>query len=189
LNAEILALLTARTLDLGHVPGGRPELTGLDIAAALGMDHDPISADLLLAKYAANPKAYASGRIWWRMAVGDESIRARWDRKPAGTTFALADFSLDEWISSGRCTSCHGAAHAVIDHKPVECPACLGTGLERRSGRAAARGIGLPESTYRGSHWPLRLDWCRRRLWQIEADALSRLARRLTSAQQEAHYS
>jgi hypothetical protein len=177
--AERLAMLAEHGIDLDHVPGGWSQFAALDIAAALGMDHDPLSADLLLAKYSGNGTAYSSARIWWRMRVADHSLAQGWPRGRPGTTFRMADVSLDEWIDAQRCRSCHGAAQALIDSKLVQCPACLGTGLLRRSARSEARALGMPESSYRAGQWADRLVWCRQRLLRIELEALERLARRL----------
>jgi hypothetical protein len=187
--AEMLAMLAEHGVDLQHVPGGWPDLVALDVAGALGMDHDPMSADLLMAKYSANAKSYSSARIWWRMHVGDESLKQGWPRGKPGTTFAMADFTLDEWIAPQRCRSCKGVAQLVVGQKVRTCASCAGTGLRPVSGRSEARGLLLSESGYRVGGWSERVTWCRKRLQRIETYALGRLARRLTTTQNRPHNS
>ena len=177
--AEMLAQLAEHGVDLDHIHGGWPDLVALDVAGALGMDHDPLSADLLLAKYSGNAKAYSSAKIWWRMRVGDQSLADRWKRGRAGTTFALADWTLDEWISPNRCRVCKGVAELLVEKKVQRCEACAGTGLRPSSERVAARGLKMSHTAYRTGGWAEPVAWCRRRLQVIEAEALGRLARRL----------
>jgi hypothetical protein len=173
MSAKLLALLSPRGIEIGRVPGasGAAKLTAHDVAAALGMGHDPMGAELLLAKFSGDHGSIRSAKIRWRMAVGDRSISQKWGREPKGTTFALADWTLNEFLSSNRCTSCHGVAELLINNVKKSCPACHGTGLTDPSEHAISRSLGLPVADYR-AHWSVRLGWCRRELQRIEYEAL-----------------
>jgi Zn finger protein HypA/HybF involved in hydrogenase expression len=173
LSAELLAMLAPRTVQMGRIPGGGlPELTAQDLAAALGMSgSDKLSAELLLTKYAQDSDTRNSLKIRWRMRVGDHALHQKWDRKPRGTVFALADLALFESLSAQRCPSCNGVAELLIGATVRQCPTCSGTGLPPTSDASVARALNLPLKDYQ-NRWRDRLAWARRELHRIEYEAL-----------------
>ena len=186
--AEMLAMLAEHGIDLNHVPGGWGAMVAMDVAGALGMTHRELGADLVLAKYTHSQTAYRSAKAGWKMAVGEKCLAERWDRQKNGTLFAMADYTLDEWIDPMRCRTCDGA-DVIIRQVKRTCPACEGSGRRVPSERSIARDLGLSKNGYRNGPWPARVDWCRYELQQIETRTLSRLAARLTGAQKQAQNS
>jgi Zn finger protein HypA/HybF involved in hydrogenase expression len=173
--AERLAMLASRGVDLEHVPGGgAPAFTWADMAAAIGMGHNPLGSALVMVKYSGYQDTGAILKTGWRMVVGEYAMKQKWDRKPAGTMFALADYVLLEALGSGRCTSCHGVAHAVVNQKHIECPACHGTGLHSPTDHAISRELGLSVADYR-NRWSARLAWARHEIHRLEYEALAAL--------------
>jgi hypothetical protein len=174
-TAERLAMLAEHGIDLERVPGGGARaFTWADMAAAIGMGHNPLGSALVMIKYAGYRDTGSILKTGWRMIVREYARKQRWDCKPAGMAFALADYALRESLDSGRCSSCHGVAHATVAAKRIECPACHGTGLETVSDHEISRQLGLPLADYR-NRWASRLAWARHEIHRIEYEALAAL--------------
>jgi hypothetical protein len=178
----MLGFLAEHGVLIGHIPGGKPGMVALDVAAALGMLHDQVAATMLLAKYTLDARATHAFREHWRMAVDRRGYVERWPSDERQTL--LADYSLAEWLDAQRCKSCRGVGEQMTQRGLVEpCEACEGTGLRRIGLRAPAKALGMSTETYRKSVWPPRMDWARRELQRRESTALAALARRLTARQ------
>jgi len=121
-NVEKLAMLTPKSLDLDHIPGGIAELTQMDIAGALHK-LDKFEHELLRVKYCGDPAhgLYASCLMW--------AMEQDWDL-PRGKTDATVMFALSEAVGSNRCSSCNGVSELEIDNKIEVCPACNGAGVQ-----------------------------------------------------------
>jgi hypothetical protein len=175
---ELLAMLTLHGIRIGHVPGGIPQLTPLDVAGALGMMHDRRGAAMLLAKYTMDSEAMRSCMAHWRMMVARQGYLMGWghdDRQKL-----VADYTYAEWLDAQRCRSCKGVGEQMTQHgKVLKCDACDGTGLRKIGLRAPARALGMSAEGYRKSAWPMRVEWARKELVGIERRALASLANRI----------
>lgn len=177
--AELVAMLAAHGIDLGHVPGGVPDLVALDVAGTMGMMHDQAASALLMGKFALDLQATLAYREHWRMTVDRQAYRERWGDDPR--TGRLAAYAFSEWLDSQRCRSCKGTEHDMTpDGKVVACEACDGTGLRKIGDRPVARALGMSNEGYRRSPWRERMQWARAELARREAAALDALAHRLT---------
>ncbi len=121
MNPEKLAMLTPKSLDLDHIPGGIAELTQMDIAGALHRLNE-FEFELLRAKYCggAPHKLYARCFTW--------AMRQGWGL-PKGKTEQSVIFALSEAIGSNRCESCNGVSELLINNRVEVCPACNGSGV------------------------------------------------------------
>jgi hypothetical protein len=177
-TAELLAMLTSHGVVIGHIPGGIPNLTAADIAGAMGMAHDDISAQMLLAKYAMDGAAMRSFRDSWAGVVARISRRDGWGRPDRAS--ALAVYTLAEWLDSQRCRSCKGVAQQMTPEGRVEpCPACDGIGLRISGDRPVAKALGMSNEGYRKSPWRERALWCRAELLRRELTAVVEVSRHL----------
>lgn len=145
MNPEKLAMLTPKSLDLDHVPGGIAELTQMDIAGALHR-LNRFEHELLRVKYCGDAphELYESCLMWameqdWKLSHGktEESVL----------------FALSEAVGSNRCRSCNGVSELLIDSKVETCPACNGSGVYYA---APPRGCG--ESVEKLRQWLHRLE-------------------------------
>jgi len=181
--AELLSMLALRSIGLGYVPGGVPNLVALDIAGALGMMHDKPGSAMLLAKYVMDHQSSREFAEHWRLVVDRRAYTDGWaqdDRQ-----IALADYSMGEWLDSQRCRTCRGVGTQVAtEGKVTGCPACDGTGLRKIGLRAPARALGMSAESYRLSAWRHRMDWARSELQRRETAALYRLGVRLTNGRE-----
>lgn len=121
MNPEKLAMLTAKSLDLDHVPGGVAELTQMDIAGALHR-LNRFELELLRVKYCGDaPHELYASCLMWAMEQG-------W-KLSQGKTEESVLFALAEAIGPNRCRSCNGVSELLIDSKVETCPACNGSGV------------------------------------------------------------
>ena len=182
--AELMAMLSAHGVVIGHIPGGIPNITAADIAGAIGMAHDDMAAQMLLGKYAMDGHAIGAFRDMWKARVRGVAARDGWGH-PARSE-SLAVYTLAEWLDAQRCRSCKGVAHQMTAEGRVEpCPACSGIGLRVVGDRPVARALGLSNEGYRKSPWRARISWGRTELWRVEQAALGEVSRHLQSRQQK----
>ncbi len=176
---EKLAMLQPHGPHPDTIFGGTPVLTGLDVAAAMGMAHmDRLTETLLRVKY-LDDQALVS-ELWakWVLVVTAEGARAGWPREPGRCWVRIAEWSLEEAVASNCCRRCKGVGTIRVEEKVIVCAACDGTGRRYRSTSAMAREMGLPRRTFlRRYREPL--SWARRRLLCIEDGAVVRLGRAL----------
>ena len=173
--AELLALLACRGVDMtgANVRGTVPVLSAQDVAAAMGMGHDPLGAEMLMAKFALDDSALRSASVRWFMVIGDRALRQRWDRGTPGTMKRMADWTMREYVDPNRCKTCHGA-EVMIAKLLRTCPACEGSGLRDPSEKAIARDLGIDLTEYRRL-WSERLAWSRRELYRLDYAAMEAL--------------
>lgn len=168
---ELLALLAARGLSPGHVAGGMPTLTQLEIAGMMA----PLSkceCALLRAKYAIDAADYHRFWAYWFEYLMGQG----WVTKKPGAIEALSMITWREQVSANRCGLCDGTWGWPVENKWRACPCCAGHGVVYMSNREVARGMGFKDEGLKAP-WPDRLDWARRQLVHWDDCALDRMIR------------
>lgn len=179
---EVLARLTAGTVDPSHVPGSHSHesLTASDVAAALaGLRRG--QALLLLHAYVGDRSAASALQ---RVVLGRVLRQARregWkvpvSRGPA-ILRGLADLAIAEVVAPPRCPRCRGTGEVVVRKLRQSCSRCEGTGLEARSVREKARWLGVSRGTFDRT-WSPHLEWAVSLLRDWESGAIAHVRRRL----------
>lgn len=126
---ELLAMLTAHGPDmLARGRGGIPELTPLDVAAALGMAHlSRVESLLLLAKYTQDISQVRPLALAWYLHVVDIAYRDAWEiERGVPRLLRLALWTLRPALLEMRCESCGGPG---LHHNQRVCATCSGTGI------------------------------------------------------------
>lgn len=172
MTPEILARLCPKIADLGS-RGGLPELTALDVAAALA---------------GLAPGPYHLARLAW---VDDhraepDLVRALCDevsppRRPgmgAGRPYLAAlALAIAEYAWPPRCHECEG--HGVLwTPKPKHCTGCHGSGSGRWSERQMAEAVGVSVAEWR-EVWRGRYERAYRCVSGWGSEVASHLHRRL----------
>lgn len=157
-SRELLAMFTPKGVDATKVPGGKPKLTAMDVAGAMGMGRiSRKKALLLLVKYCderqLKPELWS---VWFRHVMA-KAKRDKWDTEIGQLGF-LANHSLDECIGTNVCSACQGTKEAVIDQKVVVCPVCKGSGKRYTSERRLAAGFAVSRRQYQ-QVWAPRVAW------------------------------
>jgi Zn finger protein HypA/HybF involved in hydrogenase expression len=119
-NPESLTMLAPKSIRLGHVPGGIPEVTPEDIAGA--MRHlDSLETELLRVKYVGDGPHRLFDIVKKRVRCEHDLTHGVADRV---TVQALQDV-----VGVNRCQSCRGTKEAMLDGVMVVCPDCQGSGV------------------------------------------------------------
>lgn len=176
--AELMAMMTPHGPKPGHVPGGIPSLTALDVAGAMGMGHlKPEWAALVLVKYCGDSSpVHGLWSIWFRRLMRHKACQG-WETIP-GQVERLSISTLDEAIGSHACRRCGGTGAGIIDGSLKACPACDGLGRQYPGERQMAGALLVSRHAYR-TQWAGRVDWCRRELQGWERQALGAISRAL----------
>ncbi len=127
MNPEIFTLCTAGTVRYKDiVSGGVPDLTAADICAGLAAVKHNGAERLLLLKYAGFEGERDRLKRVLLVKLSDWSRK----RKPPRPGFLtdLALLAIHETVDPHRCKACQGAAF----RNNRVCPACEGTGTNRR---------------------------------------------------------
>ncbi len=173
--AELMAMMTAHGIQIGHVPGGRPKITALDMAGAMGIAHVETRYQMLaLAKYCLDdPAKHQAWSFWFqdRLAHYREQ-RAEWKR---GQIDVLCSYTLEEATSANVCTRCDGVGSVLPGELRRECGRCRGTGKAYPGDSAMARLLGVDRRCLE-KVWQPRIAECRRELQRWEYVALLGLA-------------
>lgn len=116
-------------------PGGIPEITTHDIAAAIGMAKIPKGAAYLLrVKWARQHEYLSDLTACLYTACSDERDYDVYTRKRShypGLVFDLTRMAVAEYcITSHICLTCQGRKEAVVNAKKVKCGGCGGSGLK-----------------------------------------------------------
>ncbi len=147
---QLLAMMTPKGVSFVGGGGGVPALTGLDVAAALGMGRlDRLAYLLVLFKFCGDESVRPDLTILINAEIVSLFESLNWD-SPFGDAdtglllenlgqMALAD------VMGVRCKKCNGTAY--IAAKP--CRSCSGSGNHSPSGRQRAARLGLNESNWR----------------------------------------
>jgi hypothetical protein len=177
---EHIAMLTAHGVRIGHIPGGVVSLTAQDIAAAIGAALNREEASFLLARYADDMQQLIEAQRAWRVRVHREAKERGWRSEKVERFCYLADATLEEWLSDSNCRLCKGVGTQPDKFGVItDCPVCEGTRKQYPSERAMARALGnISVQAYRET-WGSRVAWCRRWLYMMEADATSRIGKKL----------
>lgn len=173
MSAELLARLNPKVTSY-HPRGGLPELTPLDIAAALA--GAPQNAQrTALAAFAGFQEPLLPRLVearLWRLGKA-EGWRADGDRLRR-----IAKIAVIEYCEPPRCGECEGRA-IVYSPQPSNCQACNGSGYGRLRASQLCDAIGLSLGEWKAA-WRYRYD----RAYGIVAgwgsEALSHLRRRLS---------
>lgn len=176
--AELLAMMTAHGIQIGHVPGSVSRMTALDVAGAMGISHVPPHCQMLvLAKLCLDESArHQAWSYWFRDRVGHyRAAGAKWC---PGQLRALVDHTLAEYLDANACRSCDGVGSRLVDHQFVECEPCGGSGRRYASERAMARAFGVDRRLY-ARLWAPRIAESRRELHRWEYEALMGVAQGL----------
>jgi hypothetical protein len=163
MSIECLTLLNAKTSSFEGGRGGKPTLTGIDIAQALGR-MPRIYANILRLKVAGQEES-----IWpiYRLLLAwlhEQAKEKVWDiRKPefvAGTAAAV----ISEWCDD-RCPRCKGRGELRNKQGVARaCDKCDGTGRHPKTVAARARAANIDEDNFRkvwSPRFDLAMDWLR----------------------------
>ena len=143
-------------------------LSHMDFAHALGKIA-PMQAAMLSAKYLDDAAEERKIREWWLAEVADVAMAKGW--KPGWRLGRMADSTMSEHMGYGtRCEGCDGTRERVINKLPVLCPNCGGAGFLPYTPAHLALEIGCTMLEW-DRWWRARVDWARRALYCLEADA------------------
>lgn len=184
-NAELLAMLSARSPRLEGVAGAIARLRPLDIAGALGMAHvRPGPCALILAKYAGDgPARHTLFAHWFedRLLV---ARRGGWNPPRPRMVETLCTFTISENLLANRCGSCDGTGFRMEGARRVNCATCDATGFRYWGDRRIAKLFGLGVPAYAGT-WRPRLLEARAELQRWELEGLEALGRGLRSLREK----
>ena len=173
--AALLARITAHGPALIRMPpGGVPELTGEDIALALGLAPE-CAVWILRAKYMAD----YTGLMRLESALYEEAERraSKWrgvdpqSEDGAALLSLLVRKALTEAIQPKLCGHCQGRGSRMRGGLLVQCERCNGTGKGRLSERERCQGTGIEYHAWRKT-WGPRLDALVRQLGYWESEGL-----------------
>lgn len=152
--------------------GGLAAITGMDVAAALGMGQLSGGAYFFgLLKYCGDEAVESRVRQCIKINVG--ALAKAWEWKLTDGEFAkLCELTLAEGLSCPVCGLCNGSG--VVAAK--DCERCGGVGRVSRSGRERAAWLGVSETTYRRV-WKGRVDDCYRTVVRWETELSEHLKR------------
>lgn len=168
-------------IQVGMPFGGVPQLTALDIAAALGMaDVEDIQVRLLRVKFALDLGCYDRLRYEWMHRVVTHAVDEGWKAaKGKPRILPMAVFTLIEHLGWNCCPACHGNAERMVGDVKEICPTCDGTGKQYRSERWVAQHVlSVHHSTFQQT-WRDRFNWCRGDLAELEDAAVRKLRSRI----------
>ena len=181
--AELLALVTARSMPLEQAISGYGRITQYDIIYALANIKHPGASLLLRVKFCGQTEfIHELDRKFW-IAIIDKATEEKWPypAKLKGKEFYrdMGRLALSESISSNICLECGGTGQeATEDGKIENCGPCRGSGRSAHSDRSRARLVGMSWST-----WNHRWDDHYKQIQQIvnlwEEIGLSGMAKRL----------
>lgn len=175
MSAELLARLNPKTLSLSPMGrGGLPELTPLDIAAALAGAH-PSAQRTALAAFAGFPEPLLPGLVearLWRLA------KAEGWRASAEQVRRVAKLAVMEYCEPPRCGGCEGRA-IVYTPQPTNCEACNGSGYGRLRASQLCDAVGVSLNEWKGT-WRYRYDRAYGIVSGWGSEALTHLRRRLS---------
>lgn len=168
---ELLAICTTRGIKLDTPPGGIPDLTSSDIAAAMGIGSlKREEADILLFKYCGDITVRSSIWAWHFEQIVRTARQESW-RWRKGQLEILAVVTLSDFLADHICPACNGTQSAIIDNKKVYCPVCEGVGKLLPTDRMYRKHLGVSKSAF-SSFWKRRVDRCISQLQQTESNAI-----------------
>ena len=133
-NAERLAMLTCRTVEFGGGRGGIPEITPLDVAAAMGMAKlSQLESAILLVKWADHGKP---GHIWSATLLEVERTHRDWIGP--GIVQHVIRAAVGRLLGYDRCETCEATGSDWSTGLPVDCAHCAGYGVLPDDHRFAA---------------------------------------------------
>lgn len=134
MNPERLAMLNPHTVQFGLGRGGIPEITPLDVAAAMGMAKlSSLESAILLVKWADQGKP---GHI--RAATMLEIERSHREWIGSGLVQHVVRAAVGRLLGHDRCESCEATGQDWGGGLPVDCNHCAGSGVLPDSHRFAA---------------------------------------------------
>lgn len=171
---ERLALVTPHGIgELDAPRGGIPDLTSMDVAAAMGLGVDQLGAELLLVKYADDVGQLKPLRTRWFMYVMEWGKKQhQWKAKKPGRFKNLSDVTLAEYLSLHVCPTCQGRGEVPVMKSFKQCTHCGGSGRIHPTSSQMASEIGVSQEDYHRT-WESRVQWCRDELESKERVAIS----------------
>lgn len=180
---KALCKLSAKISNMQRYGHSTPDITWEDVAAALPKSATPLPSLLIRVKWAGQSEFWEDLLYWTGMDLWNKE----WQTKDPRRAQRLVEVAARDWLSPSLCHRCGG--HELEGRTVVwsrgegrlarTCPACLGTGIRRpRSGRSAARIVGVDDKTWRTT-WKKRYEWLLARMNDLEAQALRTLQRNL----------
>lgn len=146
---ELMALATARSPSLEHIPGGIPILTQQDVMYALACIHHNGASLLLRVKYAdqityftaLNKELYNEILILWEAK--------KWEKGKNGQLHNMGRMALIEHVSPRICMRCGGWGNDIDHGKVIKCLSCRGTGRKKPSEAGRANRMGISRDKWR----------------------------------------
>ena len=166
-NPEILAMLTPKSVRIGHVPGGIPSMTQMDVAAMMAKC-SPCECSLLRAIHTKELGEFYRARAYWFTFLKTQGWTKNIQRVEV-----IANLTFDNYVNDPRCKSCNGTKGLIIDSKWVACDSCKGRGTRVLTDMEIARKL---ELTRLQSPWDERVSFARRRIHIWYCDAVKKLA-------------
>ena len=163
MKAELLAMLSAKGIDINNVPGGIPTITQQDVAAML-RKCTPCEEALLRTKYVGE-KPHKAWAFWF-----EHLMEQGWEA-PQGTVDRLSRYTLAEHLSDYKCGLCAGTRGWHVGPKWTVCPVCEGNGYTSISDNEIGSRVGVKIKGV----WEVRLHYCRTTLQDWERKALANL--------------
>lgn len=181
---EILGLMCPHGIEIGKPFGGIPNLTGLDVAAAVGMGHLSRGQSLLIMVKYCDERVHFK-ELWehWYHAVISQGQKEGWrrlDGRPGKIPrYAyLAMYSLTEDLSALHCQVCEGHGELMIGEVVTDCPVCDKVGRMYPSGREIARQLEMDHKNFQRV-WQKRLQWCRHELQVWDRHAIAEIEKHI----------
>lgn len=163
---ELLSLLTARVQRFHLAPGGIPNLTAEDVAAALGMIHHPEARLYARIKYCGQVAYAEELALAMRRYALDRIAKPEWEvprEAPVGQDkewwLDMCRMAVAESVDPHTCRTCLGRAETMIDSKRIVCSDCRGTGRKELTQTDRARTMSITRKGWtqdqkrRGSSW------------------------------------
>lgn len=176
MSAELLARLNPKITSY-HARGGLPELTPLDIAAALA-GAPPNAQRTALAAFAGFSEPLLPGLVEARLRR--LARYEGWKGCDDGTDRLrrIARIAVSEYCDPPRCGACEGRA-IIYAPLPRNCVACNGSGYGRVRAWQLCDAIGVSLNEWKGA-WRYRYDRAYGIVSGWGTEALAHLSRRLS---------
>jgi len=146
---ELLALLTCRVQRFHLAPGGIPNITAEDVAAALGMMKNDEARIYARIKYCGQTEYADELARAMRRYILFRKADDGWRIPRPGFILAMSYLILSEAVDPHTCSWCEGRAEVRPEHGPViVCEACQGSGRRRMKNGDRARLMGVSKSSW-----------------------------------------
>lgn len=177
---ELIGKLAGSAISPGHVPGGKPALTAVDISASLTGLRKGETA-LMRVKYALDESSLPALHEAAREAACNMAEHQRWrrDAEFQRRIAVLAELASEHVVLPNLCRRCSGRGE-LSSRKGVVilCLSCCGMGTREAPDAVRAKRMGLDRSSYTRT-WESRLRGLIFVLQHWEADAVRSVRRHM----------